>query len=220
MLCRSPEATSGPRGRVRRFRPRSAASLPQPLDFRSAALPASLRQAACTACLYKCRARMRMSAWRRNPYVGINALRATPMPRPRRSALEGGRSPRTLRTPPLPGFPPSLWKSLARSLRTAPSIADTDPCPVARGAGHLAAGNREPDGPRRTLPPQLRIAVSSALRTASVQPPLPPLLPALHGNAVTPAGSRLEPSETDGFLPSPTQTGDDSATNARGLPPP
>lgn len=65
-------------------------------------------------------------------------------------------------------------------------------------------GNREPDGPHRTLPPQLRTALSSALATSPVQPPLPPLLPALHGNAVTPDGSPSEPTETGAFLPSPT----------------
>ena len=40
---------------------------------------------------------------------------------------------------------------------------------------------------------------------ASVQAPLPPILPALHGNAFTPEESSFKPTGTSGFLPSPTE---------------
>ena len=121
--------------------------------------------------------------------MGIHALRVIPVAGPRRSAPEGGRSPRMLRTRPPLGFPPSRRKSPARSPPTAPPVAAADPCPSAGGAGHPAPRRRDPDGPRRTLPARLRAAFSSALATAPVPPP-PPLLPARRGNAAAPVRTR------------------------------
>ena len=203
MLCGSLEAGSGPRGRVRRFRSRCAACLPPPLEFRSAARPARLRQTACAASLYKCFPRTRMCA-EKPECMGIDALRAIPVAGLRRSAPEGGRSPRMLRTRPPLGFPPSRRKSPARSQPTAPPVAAADPCPAAEGAGHPAPRRRDPDGPRGTLPARLRAARSSALATAPVPPPPPAVLPPHRENAVAPDGPSCAPAGTGGFLPSPT----------------
>ena len=126
----------------------------------------------------------------------IGAIRTA---KPRRSAPEGGCRPRTLRT-----RPPSRRKLLARSAHGAPDAA-AHPGPVAAGAGHPAAGDRDPDGPRKTIPAWLRTAVSSALATDPVRSLPPPLLPTLRKNAVTPDGPRSEPAGTCGFFPSPTQ---------------
>ena len=118
-----------------------------------------------------------------------------------RSAPEGGRSPRMLRTRPPLGFPPSRWKSPARSPPSALPVAAADPCPAAEGAGHPVPRRRDPDGPRGTLPARLRTAVSPAFATAPVLPPPPPPLPALRENAAAPDGPSCAPAGTGGFIP-------------------
>ena len=91
----------------------------------------------------------RTCAWR--PIcMGIDALRAIRMVRPRRPAPEGGCSPQSLRIPPPPAFRPPTGNLPPRSLPTAPPNADADPCTEARGAGHSAAGTGITNGPLRT----------------------------------------------------------------------
>ena len=92
------------------------------------------------------------------------------MAKPRRSAPEGGHSPRTLRIWRPSGFPPSRRKSVARDPHTASPNAAADPYPAAGGAGHPAAGDRNPDGPSRTL----RSRLHTTLVTAPVRPLPPP----------------------------------------------
>lgn len=121
--------------------------------------------------------------------MGVHDLQLTRMAGPRRSAPEDGSSLPTLRIRPFPVFPTSRWRFVARSPPAAPPNAAADPCPSAGGAGHPAAGRRDPDRPPGALPAQPRSLVSSAPATASVRP-LPPLLPARRGNAVAPVRTR------------------------------
>ena len=161
MLCGSLEAGGGPRGRLRRFRSRCTASLPPPLDFSSAARPARLRQTTCATSLCKCLARTRMYA-KKPECMGIDALRVIPVTGPRRSAPEGGRSPRTFRTrPPRPSALP---------------LEVPRPVPAHSASGR---GRRPMSGSRRcgtscTLAPEPRWSARNPSRPGARRPLLRP----------------------------------------------
>ena len=102
------------------------------------------------------------------------------------------------RKQPFPALPTSLRKP-PRSPRTAPPVAAGDQCPVRAGAGHPAAGCRDPHGPRRTLPAPAPARCQSSLRRLSNirgPPDSSPARPALHGSlpaALLHVSGRREP---------------------------
>ena len=141
------------------------------------------------------------------------------MPRPRRSAPEGGRPPRTLRTRPPPGFPRSCRKSAAPSARSAHGCRRT-PGPDSGRRRTFRSRATEPRWSPQILSPSsahrplLRPCDAPGPASAAAAPPCPPRRRS-HSGLV---GLR---TRTDRRIPPLADTaGDDSADAARGLPPP